>query len=687
MRRILIFSGTSDGRQLAETLAAAGVPGLVCVATEYGREVMPTLSGMEVRQGRMDRAQIRQFLAGEDFLALVDATHPFAVVVSENLRACADEAGLPYLRLQRASEGIGDDGDGVSLFSTPEECRAALERTQGNVLLTTGSKDLATYCDSEAMRERLFVRVLPSEESIGLARAQGLSGKQIIAMQGPFSREMNVALLRQCHASYMVTKESGSAGGFPEKVAAAKEAGVGLFVIGNPERQEGWDIQTLCQKLTELTGISIHAPALPSFCISLVGIGMGNLDTLTVKGKELIGEADGLFGAERLLACVEAWGIGNPKALRFPYYLAKDVIPELERMEETGATRAVLLFSGDSGFYSGCQNMIRQLKEWKESRDREISVQVYPGISCVSQFAASCGLSWNDGRILSIHGKGDRSQWETELLGALKRERKLFLLVSGVEDVRTVGAILEESGLRNRRILVGRQLSYEEESIREYTAEECQQLTRQGLYVMAILCDHPEPRRLCPQRKDSDFLRGKVPMTKEEVRQLVVCKLHLTDQSMVYDVGSGTGSVAMEIASQSDGIMVYAIEQREEGIELIRRNAEQFQLTNVIPVPGRAPECLASLPVPTHAFLGGTGGDLREILAVLYKKNPTMRVVLTTVTMETLSLLTSLRTQFPIEDQELIQVQVSREKELGSYHLMQAENPIFLFSFQFGSGE
>lgn len=679
MKRILIFSGTTEGRRLAEVLSEAGVPAAVCVATEYGAQVMPSLPGIAVHQGRMDRQEMQQFLKTGAFQAVVDATHPFATEVSVHIRESAEEEGIPCLRLKRdtAAEKTGEKR---RYFSDHKECADALLQTGGAVLLTTGSKELAVYCREKELRERLYVRVLPSEESIARCRKQGLAGGQIIAMQGPFTEEMNIALIRQYQIRHLVTKESGAAGGFGEKAAAAEKSGAGLYVIGNPEREAGYSFAGVCSRLEAFTGRSLRREN--SLVISLIGMGMGSLDTLTEAAKQKIEEADCIFGAARLLSSVREWGIGKEDRMEYPYYLAEDIIPVLEEGEKRGWKKAALLFSGDSGFYSGCQKLYQRLKQWNGNRKNRI--QICPGISSVSYFAAACGISWQDAEIRSIHGKGERKDWEAEVLAAVRYHQKVFFLVSGVQDVRAVGTILREHKVDGCRILLGYQLSYPEEKVTECTPEQCEQTEEEGLYLLAVLREVRERRYLAPQKKDSDMIRGAVPMTKEEIRELAVCKLRLTEPAAVYDIGSGTGSVAVEIAERSEHIRVYAVEQKEEGTELIHRNRQKFKLPNITVIRGKAPDCLAGIQQPaTHAFIGGSSGHLREILNALYRINPFMRIVVTAVSLETVSEITALLDGLPAEEEEIIQIQVSRARKAGHHHLMQAENPVYLCSFTF----
>ena len=149
----------------------------------------------------------------------------------------------------------------------------------------------------------------------------------------------------------------------------------------------------------------------------------------------------------------------------------------------------------------------------------------------------------------------------------------------------------------------------------------------------------------------------------------------------MYDIGSGTGSIAMEIAGLSDEIQVFAIEKRKEAVSLIKQNKEKFQLENIQVVEADAPEGLKNLPTPTHAFIGGSGGRMKEILQVLYRMNPNIRVVITAISMETICEIKEILSIYPMENKEIVQMQVSRAKSVGNYHLMQAENPVWIFAF------
>ena len=208
-------------------------------------------------------------------------------------------------------------------------------------------------------------------------------------------------------------------------------------------------------------------------------------------------------------------------------------------------------------------------------------------------------------------------------------------------------------------------------------------MTQEGLYTCIILNSNPKQRALTNSHKDDEFIRGKIPMTKEEIRTISISKLGIKSDSTVWDIGSGTGSIAIEIAGYSPDIEVYAIEKKEEARELIVQNAQKFNVGNVHVIAGKAPAALAELPAPSHVFIGGSGGELEEILALIYEKNPHTRVVINAVSLETIAQVTQLVPRLSVKDFEAVSMSVSRSRCVGKYNLMQAENPVMIFSFSF----
>lgn len=227
---ILIFSGTGEGRDLSKALARAGHSVTVCVLTEYGKEEQGEYEGVTVLAGKKPPEEIVKLLAGMD--VCIDATHPFATHIRESIRSSCEETGVRRIRLIREESCLSGE-EGVVLVDSAEEAAEYLSGTEGNILLTTGAKDLPIY--SSVGPERLYPRVLPFASSLDACEASGIPRKHIIAMQGPFVKALNVALMEQFDISYMVTKDSGKEGGFDDKKEAAKEAGAVLVVIKRPD--------------------------------------------------------------------------------------------------------------------------------------------------------------------------------------------------------------------------------------------------------------------------------------------------------------------------------------------------------------------------------------------------------------------------------------------------------------------
>lgn len=717
MNRVLIFAGTTEGRTLSEYLSENRIEHTVCVATEYGEEVLSASPYMTIHQGRMGVSEMEKLMQTGSFAAVVDATHPYAVEVTANIREASQEAKLPYLRLKRWLDAETEGS--VFYFHTNEECVEALEKTEGNILLTTGSKELAIYCSRPLVKDRLYVRILPGMESISICTELGIKGKQMIAMQGPFSTEMNEAILHQYEIACMVTKKSGRQGGYPEKLEAARRAGIPVYVIEPADTERGYSMEEVCEKLQLLlcveksvsvdkskavdnimekkitdipkaeSGIEMVTPSKPKaendvtagkvdnkMDIILAGIGMGASKGYTREVYDAIESADILLGAKRL---IEPY---KPRMEKKPYYLGKDIVPYLEDLVLQSAGkryRVVVLFSGDSGCYSGCQALARCLHEAVAEKRFLADIRILPGISSVSYLASCIGESYHDAAIMSMHGK---------LLPGLARRiqenEKTFLFMSGVKDMRKLGTALSEALMDDCIITAGYQLSYEDEEIRKLTPKECLSCEKEGLYICFIYNPHPKKRPLTPGIADEEFIRGKVPMTKKEIREVSICKLRLYPGAVVYDIGSGTGSVAVEMADMSPDIEVFALEQKPEAVELIEKNKEKFHLDNITVIRTKAPEGLMDLKMPTHAFIGGSGGNMKEIIETLHQINPGMRIVINAVSIETLCEIKEILMAYPVCDTEFVQLQVSRVKELGTYHMMQAENPIFVCAFTFG---
>lgn len=701
MKKVLVFAGTTEGRELAELLADSNIKCSVCVATDYALELMND-KRLDVHCGRLTEEEMEVLMRDGKFDVVVDATHPYAQIVSQNVRQAADMESISLIRLRRSTESAEE---GFVSFKTHEECSAWLSFQTGNILLTTGSKDLGSYAKNETIKNHLFVRVLPGEESIRLCTANGITGRQIIAMQGPFSAQMNECILREYSIDWMVTKISGHAGGFEEKVEAAKKAGVGVCAILPPsenvcqteisgdERKSSMyiceNVYDTAKKLELLLKEDILSKR--SRKIILSGIGMGNTDGMTREAYHAFEEAEVIFGAERMLENLPGKGI------KVPYYRADDIISYL--IEHPQYTKVAAAFSGDSSFYSGAQSMKKALEEANEKGILKSETTILPGISSVSALAARLGVSWNDAVLASIHGR------RTNVVNLVRKNTKVFLLLSGKNDFEMLVNKFREAGINHVKISAGYRLSYPEEKLFTFYLDEFETKLfdlPEGVYTCLIENEDCEEQILTPGIDDEIFSRTKVPMTKNEVRVLSISRLELTKNAVVYDVGSGTGSVSIECARLSPDIFVFAIEQKEEAANLTKENAVRLGLSDqIVVINKKAPEGFEELPTPTHVFIGGSSGALSDILSAIQKKlivkentkgktnkaSKGVRVVINAVSLETIAQITKLIQTYPVKHVQLTQIQASRAHKLGSYNLMQAQNPVLIASFNLLPGD
>lgn len=701
MKKVLVFAGTTEGRELAELLADSNIKCSVCVATDYALELMND-KRLDVHCGRLTEEEMEVLMREGSFDVVVDATHPYAQIVSQNVRQAADMESISLIRLRRSTESAEE---GFVSFKTHEECSAWLSFQTGNILLTTGSKDLGSYAKNETIKNRLFVRVLPGEESIRLCTANGITGRQIIAMQGPFSAQMNECILREYSIDWMVTKISGHAGGFEEKVEAAKKAGVGVCAILPPsenvcqteisgdERKSSMyiceNVYDTAKKLESLLKEDILSQRRRKIILS--GIGMGSTDGMTREVYYAFEDAEVIFGAERMLENLPGKGV------KVPYYRADDIISYL--IEHPQYTKVAAAFSGDSGFYSGAQSMKKALEEANEKGILKSETTILPGISSVSALAARLGVSWNDAVLASIHGR------RTNVVNLVRKNTKVFLLLSGKNDFEMLVNKFREAGINHVKISAGYRLSYPDEKLFTFYLDEFETKLfdlPEGVYTCLIENEACEEQILTPGMDDEIFSRTKVPMTKNEVRVLSISRLELTKKAVVYDVGSGTGSVSAECARLSPDIVVFAIEQKEEAANLTKENAVRLGLSDqIVVINKKAPEGFEELPTPTHVFIGGSSGALSDILSAIQKKlivkentkgktdkaSKGVRVVINAVSLETIAQITKLIQTYPVKHVQLTQIQASRAHKLGSYNLMQAQNPVLIASFNLLPGD
>ncbi|MCI8292111.1 MAG: precorrin-6y C5,15-methyltransferase (decarboxylating) subunit CbiE [Hespellia sp.] len=396
--------------------------------------------------------------------------------------------------------------------------------------------------------------------------------------------------------------------------------------------------------------------------VFLVGIGMGTVDTMTEEAMKVVRFSDCIIGAERMLAL-----FADLEMHKLSEYRPARIREYIENHREY--QRIAVVLSGDTGFYSGAKQLVSELTDYE--------VELVPGISSVVYLAARCQVSWEDAKLLSLHGR------RTNFVDAIVRNRKTFLLLGQKGCGEMICDKLAYYGISQGNAHIGKNLSCENEEIVTKPLQELRPEDLEGLAV--VLIENPAPEeRICRTLREEEFIRGRVPMTKEEVRTVSLAKLGLTRDAVLYDVGAGTGTIAIEAALRSGDMRIYAIEKNKEGVELIRQNARRFKVDQVEIVEGVAPDILEKLEPPTHAFIGGSDGNLKEILRCLKAKNPEVRIVMTCISLDTMREVMEAVAEGLLREPEILQISVARSKKLGRHHMMHGENPIYIVSEQEG---
>lgn len=395
--------------------------------------------------------------------------------------------------------------------------------------------------------------------------------------------------------------------------------------------------------------------------VNIVGIGPGNPELLTGAAIKAIKESNILIGDKRMLA---AFAEADKKIY--------DTIKTADIVEITASANPekdvlAVLVSGDVGFFSLAKTISGKLPDCECVR--------YCGISSLVYFAAKLQLSWDDAKIVSMHGR------KQNLVAAVAENKKVFSLTGGEHTPQMLCAQLCEHGLSDVQVYVGENLSYPEEKITVGTAAEISKQNFPSLSVMMIINDQAAKYQpVVHGLADELFTRSKVPMTKQEVRSVSMSKLMPKATDKIYDIGAGTGSCSVELALLANKGQVWAFERNPEAVALIHKNKDLFGIENLEVIAGEALENIKDMPAPDCVFVGGSGGDLCEMLDIIYAKNSDCRVVINAITIETLAEVADYYKKHQDYSLEIVNVCVARSRKLGSYNLMMAQNPVYVMT-------
>ncbi|MBR6217553.1 MAG: precorrin-6Y C5,15-methyltransferase (decarboxylating) subunit CbiT [Eubacterium sp.] len=471
--------------------------------------------------------------------------------------------------------------------------------------------------------------------------------------------------------------------------------------------------------------------------ITLVGAGMGSEDCLTNEVKKLIDQADVVFGAGRLSNPFT----DNKVQEVVDTYSVADLIEWVEkRLDDTEADwDIVFIYSGDSGFYSGAEKAYSRLKEWSEDAAKrypglQVNIDIKAGISSVSYLASKLHVSWQDAKLLSLHGRSFEENFP-KVMEAVRFGEKTFVLLSGAKDAkRLILGLKENAGLKDEKVWLGYKLSYADEKVfgvgfgDDRLSEMLERELEEGLYTVFISNPNPEKKQLSYGVPTDEYIRVEgVPITKEEIREIVLSKLRLFEGCTFYDIGSGTGGVTIDVAGVSSGIKVVAIEKKEERTALLLENMARFGLYNIKAFTGSASlildvynafddngqksgseacdvvgigkdldtetgnetnDLLGSERAyikdnpPDRVFIGGSEGELRSIISILKSYQRPVRVCMTAITVETKNEILKMLDEGMINAPDIVEVRISRLVKLGGQHMMKPENDIMIAAFE-----
>ncbi len=392
--------------------------------------------------------------------------------------------------------------------------------------------------------------------------------------------------------------------------------------------------------------------------VILAASGGGSWGTMTEDCRQALKNASCIIGARRLIEGLSETYTQNRVAATRPGEILKAI-----RSHGEGC---VVLYSGDTGFYSGTRSLIPLLE------NEGISYTVLPGISSVQLLSAALGTPWQDWLLCSAHGV------DCNPVGAVMQGKPVFFLTGGELGPAELCRQLAEAGLSELPVVVGENLSYSGQRIHWGTAGE---FAKKNFDSLSVLLAEPAPAvtRRTPGFPDSLFTRGEVPMTKQEVRAAVLAKLAPNPSDILWDVGAGTGSVSIELALASSWGRTYAIECNEKACDLIRVNREKLGAWNLKLIEGAAPQALDGLETPDAVFIGGTKGSMENVVNLVLDRNPKARICISAICIETLYQAVKALQNRGIQP-EVTQISISRGKAAGSLHLLMANNPIFLIA-------
>mgnify|MGYP001850991342 FL=1 len=402
--------------------------------------------------------------------------------------------------------------------------------------------------------------------------------------------------------------------------------------------------------------------------LTIIGIGPGSAEYFMPAARNRMWEAHTVIAARRILPMLrEVCGAVETEFL--PMGKIKDTLEMIDGLlrEEK---EVALIVSGDPLMYSLYKTILNQ----EISADWEM--EVIPGIGSMQMLGAAFGETMEDARLVSVHG---RSRTPGSVALCVTENPKVFFLCSKEQGPAWLSQIMLDYHLDDVEVFAGANLSYEDQILESGCPAEIAKKEFPSLCVAMIKNPHPRPVTRPCFLSDEDFERGRTPMTKEEIRVLILHKMKIHPDDVIWDIGAGTGSVSVECARQATFGQVHSVERDEAAVHLIEKNRDKFELDNLFIYQGDAAERTADLPVPDKVFIGGSGGKLGEIMKNIAAFDREIRVTVSAVTLETIAEAGEILGNYDA-DYDVIQATVGRGRKIGSYHIMDTNNPVMIFT-------
>ncbi len=402
--------------------------------------------------------------------------------------------------------------------------------------------------------------------------------------------------------------------------------------------------------------------------LTIIGIGPGSAEYFMPAARNRMREAHTVIAARRILPMLrEVCGAVETEFL--PMGKIKDTLEMIDGLlrEEK---EVALIVSGDPLMYSLYKTILNQeiSADWK--------MEVIPGIGSMQMLGAAFGETMEDARLVSVHG---RSRTPGSVALCVTENPKVFFLCSKEQGPAWLSQIMLDYHLDDVEVFAGANLSYEDQILESGSPAEMAKKEFPSLCVAMIKNTHPRPVTRPCFLSDEDFERGRTPMTKEEIRVLILHKMKIHPDDVIWDIGAGTGSVSVECARQAPFGQVHSVERDEAAVHLIEKNRDKFELDNLFIYQGDAAERTADLPVPDKVFIGGSGGKLGEIMKNIAAFDREIRVTVSAVTLETIAEAGEILGNYDA-DYDVIQATVGRGRKIGSYHIMDTNNPVMIFT-------